>query len=300
MAECFIVRRGGKARLKSISVKTPPAKLEYLAGDTFDPTGLVLTALIGGVEVDVTTGYTITPETLAADTTAVTISCTLDGKTATTTQAVTVKTYNAVLENNSWEMIAAACEEGLASSLWQVGDQKTFEINGTSYVAKIVDFDHYSLATTDAKYGTSYNGGTNKNALTFLVFTKMGNAKIDSMATSPGAWSKSTMYSNVMPQKLALLPEDLQAAIRKVSIYSLKEGLSDNSLFIPAVIEIKGTSNANQTEFSYYTAGNSFGLTDGCWSRDISSGTTWKTMYESSSGTGACNASNAYHVIFCL
>ena len=106
MGECLLVRRGGgKATLKGISVKTPPANLEYLAGDTFDPTGMVLTVNVGGVPVDVTTGYTVTTDPLTADTTAVTISYTLDGKTATTTQAVTVKAYDPVFANNTWEKI---------------------------------------------------------------------------------------------------------------------------------------------------------------------------------------------------
>ena len=95
MGECMLVRRGGgKAALKGISVKTPPAKLEYLAGDTFDQTGMVLTADVGGVPVDVTTGYTVTPDPLTVDTTTVTISYTAGGKTVSTTQAETMGATN--------------------------------------------------------------------------------------------------------------------------------------------------------------------------------------------------------------
>lgn len=60
--------------------------------------------------------------------------------------------YNSVLNSNSWELISKASEQGVASSLWSVGDVKMDTINGTfanttingDYGFFIIDFDHNS------------------------------------------------------------------------------------------------------------------------------------------------------------
>lgn len=79
--------------LDSIEVKTAPTKTAYEVGETIDMTGLVLTAKFNdGTSEDVTEGYTFAPDTMASDTTEVTISYTENGVTKTTTQAVTLKT----------------------------------------------------------------------------------------------------------------------------------------------------------------------------------------------------------------
>ena len=89
MAEGLICRRGGsgKPELKSISITSPPSKLNYLAGETFDPTGMVVVADIGGESVRVV-DYTVSPTLMTDGLTSVTISYTLSGVTRTATQAI--------------------------------------------------------------------------------------------------------------------------------------------------------------------------------------------------------------------
>lgn len=274
MGECLLVRRGGgKPTLKSISVKTPPAKLEYLTGDTFDPTGMVLTANVGGVPVDVTTGYTVTPDPLTADTTSVTISYTAGGKTVSTTQAVTVKAYDPVLANNSWEKIIEACEAGYASELWSVGDiSPTVELYGQTVAFRIIGFNHDDLDTTDAKYGSaSYNNGSNKAAVTFdivnIIVNSNGtgwvyNANL-SGNTSP-YWQKSTLKTQTLPAILALFPEALKNSIRIVQkkTYRLPWDSSTlhqtaDKLFLLSHDEVATRGKGEGTIYSYYAAGNS-------------------------------------------
>ena len=274
MGECLLVRRGGgKAALKGISVKTPPAKLEYLAGDTFDPTGLVLTANVGGVPVDVTTGYTVTPDPLTADTTVVTISFTAGGKTVSTTQAVTVKVYDPVLANNSWEKIIEACEAGDASELWSVGDiSPTVELYGQTVAFRIIGFNHDDLDTTDAKYGSaSYNNGSNKAAVTFDIVNTIVNSSGTgwvynanlSGATSP-YWQKSTLKTKTLPAVLALFPEALKDSIRIVQKKTYRIPWDSptlhqtaDRLFLLSHDEIATRGKGEGTIYSYYAAGNS-------------------------------------------
>ena len=273
MGECLLVRRGGgKAALKGISVKTPPAKLEYLAGDTFDPTGMVLTANVGGVPVDVTTGYTVTPDPLTADTTAVTISYTLDGKTATTAQAVTVKAYDPVFANNTWEKIIEAAASGRASELWQVGSTKPYTIGDETYTARIIGFDHDALDATDARYGdASYNGGKNKAAITLeMVECTSTTYQIHTSENQKVGWSACALRNNTLPAIKATIQSEIQNAIRIVVKKRAESPSADygkysetpDTLFILSLVEYNRKSSAHAswadegTTYAYYEAGN--------------------------------------------
>lgn len=273
MGECLLVRRGGgKPTLKGISVKTPPAKLEYLAGDTFDPTGMVLTANVGGVPVDVTTGYTVTPDPLTADTTAVTISYTLDGKTATTAQAVTVEAYDPVFANNTWEKIIEAAASGRASELWQVGSTKPYTIGDETYTARIIGFDHDALDATDARYGdASYNGGKNKAAITLeMVECTSTTYQIHTSNDQKVGWSACALRNNTLPAIKATIQSEIQNAIRTVVKKRAESPSADygkysetpDTLFILSLVEYNRKSDAHAswadegTTYAYYEAGN--------------------------------------------
>ncbi|MGI5893707.1 MAG: bacterial Ig-like domain-containing protein [Candidatus Merdivicinus sp.] len=60
--------------LESISVTTPPQKTTYFEGEKFDTTGMVVTAYYDDGTSTPVEGYTYDPQTITADTTAVTIS----------------------------------------------------------------------------------------------------------------------------------------------------------------------------------------------------------------------------------
>lgn len=272
MGECLLVRRGAKPTLKGISVKTPPAKLEYLAGDTFDTTGMVLTANVGGVPVDVTTGYTVTPDPLTADTTAVTISYTLDGKTATTAQAVTVEAYDPVFANNTWEKIIEAAASGRASELWQVGSTKPYTIGDETYTARIIGFDHDALDATDARYGdASYNGGKNKAAITLeMVECTSTSYQIHTSNNQNVGWSACALRNNTLPAIKATIQSEIQNAIRTVVKKRAESPSADygkysetpDTLFILSLVEYNRKSSAHAswadegTTYAYYEAGN--------------------------------------------
>lgn len=77
--------------VSSIAVTTAPTKTSYTAGETFDPTGMVVTATYADSTSGAVTNYTYTPSTALATTDeVVTISFTSGGATKTTTQAITV------------------------------------------------------------------------------------------------------------------------------------------------------------------------------------------------------------------
>lgn len=78
----------------SIEITTPPTKTSYLAGDSFNPAGMVVTASYGNGYAILTTaevgGYSISPNVLTDGTTYVTISYSEGGDSFTAIQTVTV------------------------------------------------------------------------------------------------------------------------------------------------------------------------------------------------------------------
>ena len=81
------------ADVTSIEVTTAPTKTEYMVGETFDPTGMVVTATFDDGSSQVVTDYTLNPDTttpLTADVESIEISYTYDEKTVTTTQPITI------------------------------------------------------------------------------------------------------------------------------------------------------------------------------------------------------------------
>ena len=77
--------------LTKIEITTPPTKTVYTASETFDPTGMVVTATYSDGSSKPVTGYTFSPDgALATTDTAVTVSYTEGSETRTATQAITV------------------------------------------------------------------------------------------------------------------------------------------------------------------------------------------------------------------
>ena len=81
----------GGLKLASLAITKPPIKTTYKSGESFDPTGMVVTASYGyGITSDVT-GYTVTPSVLTDGTTEVTITYTEGRTTKTASTPVTVE-----------------------------------------------------------------------------------------------------------------------------------------------------------------------------------------------------------------
>lgn len=81
--------------LYSIIVSNPPTYIEYYEGSNFNKAGMVITAIYSNNNTKILsdTDYTVSPTVLEMGITAVTISYTEDGITATTTQTVKVNYY---------------------------------------------------------------------------------------------------------------------------------------------------------------------------------------------------------------
>lgn len=86
-----IAGSGDIVSFDGISITTPPTKTTYTEGDTFDPTGMVVTmSFNNGALNKITNSYTVTPTAMTLEVTSVTISVTFGDETKTATLAVTV------------------------------------------------------------------------------------------------------------------------------------------------------------------------------------------------------------------
>lgn len=81
----------GGIELQSIAITAPPAKTSYLAGEVFDPAGMVVTAAYSNGATLAATGYAVEPSGPLADgVTAVTVRYTEGGRSAAAAQPITV------------------------------------------------------------------------------------------------------------------------------------------------------------------------------------------------------------------
>ena len=235
--------------LSGIAVTTPPSKTAYFTGDTFSTAGMVVTATMADGSKTAVTGYTCSPTTMAASTTAVTISYTEGGITKTTSQAVTVTTISTTLNSNSWATIRAVSDAGKGASYWSVGDTKNIKINGAvgkttfsnlSIDAFILGFNHNAsregnnrihfkigkisgthVALVDSNYASSVSGA--------------GYFHMNDSNTNSGGWNASSMRKTLLGNSgtpssppsgslLAALPADLRAVMKSVTKYSDNTG----------------------------------------------------------------------------
>lgn len=166
----------------------------------------------------------------------------------------------ATLEATSWDNIAAVSKFGQAPNYWKVGDKKNITVNGVTYAAQIIDFDHDTLTTAD--------GSRTKAGITFqLVDCLKTTYSMNGSNTNVNGWRGSTMRTSTMATLLNQLSSDLKSVLKFVnkvtSVGNNSSGLETTSdkLFLLSEIEVFGATQYSYAgegkQYEYYTAGNS-------------------------------------------
>lgn len=159
------------------------------------------------------------------------------------------------LEICHWDDISSISEIGAAASLWNVGDKKTINIDGTNYKAQIIGFNH----------DTKTEGGT--AGITFqLVDCLNSEYQMNSSNTNVGGWKSCAMRSSVLNSIFSSLPADLQNSIKAVNKLTSAGNKSatiittSDKLFLLSEVEIFGSNTYSGTgegsQYAYYKAGN--------------------------------------------
>lgn len=166
----------------------------------------------------------------------------------------------ATLEATSWDNIAAVSKFGQAPNYWKVGDKKNITVNGVTYAAQIIGFDHDTLTTAD--------GSRTKAGITFqLVDCLKTTYSMNGSNTNVNGWRGSTMRTSTMATLLNQLSSDLKSVLKFVnkvtSVGNNSSGLETTSdkLFLLSEIEVFGATQYSYAgegkQYEYYTAGNS-------------------------------------------
>lgn len=297
--------------LQAVSVVQEPTKKEYITGDTVDPTGLILNVTIDG------NTYQIGPEGTGDGTDKyIKVNATMGGAVLDASQytGVTIKPWvslnnehvqssngffisiadgpaaDPILENNSWETIAQVAAAGKAQEYWNIGDSKVLSESGAggeNLVVKIMGFNHYNLAETDSRYGTSYNGGSNKSAITFMAttipsanrvwYSSNTNLPIRYGTSDIGNYVNTTLLSS-FPFETSLVPvvqvgyQGSDTTFGSTYTSSINLYADEYQVFLPGQLEVSASGynaiaglNTIESEFAFFANGNTtaFALADG-------------------------------------
>lgn len=169
-------------------------------------------------------------------------------------------TVEKTLEETSWADIDIISRLGIAQNYWKVGDQKTFTVNGVSYAARILGFDHDVLTTAD--------GDRTKAGISFEMVDCLNTTyPMNSASSGNTTWRNCTMRTTTVPTILNQLSADLKNVLKSVN--KLTSAGNDQStlvttsdkLFLLSEIEIFNTTENSYagegTQYAYYAAGNS-------------------------------------------
>lgn len=264
--------------LSSIAITHAPTKTAYFTGEIFNSAGMVVTATMADGSKKTVTGYTCSPTTMAASTTAVTVSYTEGGVTKTTTTPVTVTSISSTLASNSWATIRAVSDAGKGATYWSVGDAKGITINGKvgattisnlSISVFILGFNHN--ASREGNNRIHFQIGKINGTLVGLVDGNYGNSvsttgafTMNTSRTNSGGWNNSHMRKTVLGSNsasatsptantlLAALPADLRAVMKPATKYSDNTGGGSNTAsYVTSTTDLLPLL----AEFEYHGAG---------------------------------------------
>ena len=261
----------------SVAVTHAPTKTSYFTGETFNNAGMVVTATMADGSKKTVTGYTCSPTTMAANTTAVTVSYSEGGVTKTTTTPVTVTSISNTLASNSWATIRAVSDAGKGSNYWSVGDAKGITINGKvgattisnlAISVFILGFNHN--ASREGNNRIHFQIGKINGTLVGLVDGNYGNSTsttgaftMNTSYTNSGGGNNSHMRKTVLGSNstsatspaantlLAALPADLRAVMKPATKYSDNTGGgSDTASYVTSTTDLLPLLS----EFEYHGA----------------------------------------------
>ena len=269
-----------------IAITTPPTKVKYGKGEALDLSGMVITGTFdNGVVVDITDDCTFSPANgtiLTGNETSVTVSFAWGGKTYTTTQAITVKSFKIVTwaggtDEEIVAMVAAADRGEInLSDYWAVGDTRTVQLSamsatgvGESHAAQKVDL----VLMHAGGYELNAAVASGRTKCSFVVGLKDSLAEagyMNSSNTNGGSWNGSArrtwcnnVFRNAIPSTLRAIFKQFKTVTAQTYNGSTNQ-TSVDYFALPAEREIFDARNyCNQTyynalfQFDYYkTASN--------------------------------------------
>ena len=195
----------GSLKLESLTITKPPIKTTYKSGESFDPTGMVVTAGYGyGITSDVT-GYTVSPSVLTDGTTEVTITYTEGRATKTASTPVTVEKVLVGIEvtTNPTKMVYDYLESfdpnGMAVTA-TFSDGSTSGVTGYTYPSTAFS----TLGSQAVELSYTYEGVTKSTSLNVTVNAIEVAVPTQKDAPSYDGTSKSPTWNGYDSVKMAV------------------------------------------------------------------------------------------------
>lgn len=170
-----------------------------------------------------------------------------------------IREFDPILKNNTWAQISEAAESGVASSLWNIGDEINIsisqqkasvdscgrDISAQTVTLQIWDFNHFDKSD-----------GSGKAGICFGSKDLMGSARWSTYSDEVyNNWSNSFIKEKFCPYIFKSLPEGITKYIKKVNTYAAKGSratsngaLSVDDVFIPGYTELYGNSSSGVTD----------------------------------------------------
>lgn len=196
--------------LTGIAITTQPNKTIYAVGNSFDSTGMVVTATYDTGKTKEVTGFTFSPQTFSSvGTKTVTISYTENGVTKTATLSVTVVQVGN-FATSTWAEIKAAVQAGIngldLSEYWAVGDTKSVTLTTNKVIElQIAGFNR-----------DTYSDGVTAPVTLVMKDCLNTTAKMNRSDTNAGGYPASAMKTYVETNIYDKLPSDLKTIVAPV------------------------------------------------------------------------------------
>ena len=222
---------------------------------------------------------------------------------------ITTPSFPETFADATWEQIIDACHQNAVPDTW-VADgtcYKDMEINGTNYRIDVIGKNH----------DTYTDGGT--APLTFQMHDCYETTyQMNSSNTNSGGWNSCAMRSTHLPAILALMPAEVQAAIKEVQKKTSAGNKSssiqttNDKLFLLSEIEVFGSIalsfSGEGKQYDYYKEGNSkikyySGAGAAWWERSPysrGSGAFCFVNQNGGAGGAGANAKNTISFAFCF
>lgn len=110
----------------------------------------------------------------------------------------TPKSYDPILANNTWEQINDVANEGIASSVWNIGDEIDIQVLSEAVTACIIDFDHDTLADGSGKAAITFSLKTLPNTK-YYVWTSVGDnpRNVNYFNSLQWSWYNNTLFPSI-------------------------------------------------------------------------------------------------------
>lgn len=218
--------------------------------------------------------------------------------------------FDPVLKNNSWGKIAMASEQGLASQLWQIGDEIDLKLSDAfneTVTLQIWDFNHFDKSDGSGKAGICFG----------MKHLMKNTQQMNSSNTNSGGWNQCKMRNVVMKNIFDSMSIELRNCIKEVKTEANKGGANSSQtctdkVFLPGYQELGWSDNydGNQVKFPIFTnnssrikkLSNGTGSADYWWTRSPYSGfgDSFCLFGTDGSISGYYGAGRSHGVCFCF